>query len=130
MNTQTTTERLSPRQWWWARITEFNKGLTMSGFVALIIYCAIGAMVVNPVKEYMFVIAAVAIFIAVYIIYTTIAFALYALGWLIDSALNDNSHESFRIMLFTCIYWIAVAVPILVMLYLVYLFTAPHNSLL
>jgi len=129
MNTQTT-EKLSPRQWWWARITEFNKGLTLSGLVALIIYCAIGAMVVNLIEDYMFVIAAVAVFFAAYILYTTIAFALYALGWLIDSALNDHSHESFSIMLFTCIYWIAVPFPILVMFYLMYLISAPHNSLL
>jgi hypothetical protein len=123
MDNQLSSEKLSPKQWWWSKIREFNKGVLVSGLIAFIIYCALGASVVNLIKQYELVLWAVTTFVVLYFIYIILANTLYAFGWLIDSALNDDNSESFRLQLFTGIYWFAVTVPVLVMCGLVYLLT-------
>jgi hypothetical protein len=129
MDNQLFLEKLSPRQWWWLKIKEFFQGLLVSGLITFFIYCALGASVVNVVRDYQLVLWAVITFVILYFIYMILASVLYAFGCLIDAALNDKESESFRLQLFNSIYWLAVAVPVLAIGFLVYIVTKTPNSL-
>jgi len=130
MENQLPIEKPSSRQWWWAKIKEFYQGLLISGLVTLIIYCALGASAVNVSRDYQLVLWAVLIFVILFLIYTILASILYAFGWLVDAALNDNESERLRLKLFYSIYWLAAAVPVLAMCLLVYLVTKAPNALI
>jgi len=128
MDNQVLLEKPSSRQWWWAKIKDFYQGLLISGLITFIIYCALGASIVNVLRDFELVLWAVLIFFVLFLIYTILASILYAFGWLMDASLNDNKSERLRLQLFATIYWLAVTIPVLAIGFLVYLVTKTPNS--
>jgi hypothetical protein len=118
MDNQITTEKLSPRKWWWLKLTDFNKGLFISGFISVIIYCAI---VLSLVGWQNIAVIAIYVYSISYCAYMVLANLLFAFGWLVDIALNNYYDEKLSGQIFIIVYWVAVTMPLLLMSYLIYL---------
>jgi hypothetical protein len=104
------------RGWWWSKRCEYNKGLVISGFIAFVLYCILGPIIIAPHEEFEETIFEMAFQGVGYLIMMAIANAFYTLGWLTDILFNKSNSPRFRERLFALGYWFSFALPILVIL--------------
>lgn len=107
---------LTSKQWWWSNRLKYNKGLIITGFIAFMLYCILGEIVIAPREEFEETIFEMAFQCTGYLIMMIIANAFYTLGWLIDILLNKSNSQLFRERLFSIGYWFSFALPILIIL--------------
>jgi hypothetical protein len=113
MNTDDLT---NSKDWWlWHRI-KYNKGLLIAGFVAFMLYCILGPIIIAPHEEFEETIFEMAFQGFFYFIMICIANLFYTLGWVIDLWFNKNNSLLFRQRLFNLGFWFSVALPNLLIL--------------
>ena len=111
------TEILSAaKQWWWRNRLKYNIGLIIAGFIAFMLYCILGPIIIEPHEEFEETIFQIAFQGFAYLIMMGIANIFYTLGWAIDSSFNKNNSQIFRERLFAVGYWFSFALPILFIL--------------
>lgn len=102
---------LTAKQWWWFKRSRYNKGLLVAGFVAFLIYCILGPIIIQPHEEFEETIFAVAFQGVFYLIMMGVANMFYSLGWLIDVSFNKTNSQLFRERLFNLGFWFSVCLP-------------------
>ncbi|SDP99283.1 hypothetical protein SAMN05428975_4973 [Mucilaginibacter sp. OK268] len=107
---------VTARQWWWRNRPKYNMGLMIVGFIAFLIYCILGPIIIEPHEEFEETIFEMAFQGFAYLIMMGIANIFYTLGWIIDSIFNENNSQLFRERLFGLGYWFSFALPILLIL--------------
>lgn len=40
------------KEWWFKKRSEYNKGLIIGGFIAFVLYCLLGAIIIEPREEF------------------------------------------------------------------------------
>ena len=109
-------EQLDSRKWWLSNRYKYNRGLIIAGFVAFILYCVLGPIIIAPHEEFEETIFEMAFQGVAYLIMMGIANLIYSLGWLIDVSFNKNDNQLFRVRLFALGYWFSMVLPILLIL--------------
>jgi MFS family permease len=104
------------KQWWWHNRLRYNKGLIIAGFIAFMLYCILGPIIIAPHEEFEETIFEMAFQGTAYFIMMLIANAFYTLGWLIDILANKSNSQLLRQRLFALGYWFSFALPILIIL--------------
>ena len=111
------TEILSAaKQWWWRMRLKYNIGLMIAGFIAFLLYCILGPIIIAPHEEFEETLFAMAFQGIAYLIMMGLANIFYTLGWMIDSSYNTSNSQLFRKRLFWLGYWFSFALPILFIL--------------
>lgn len=104
------------RQWWQSNRLKYNRGLIIAGFIAFLLYCTLGPIIIEPHEEFEETIFEIAFQGFAYLIMMGLANIFYTLGWVIDSSFNKNNSQIFRKRLFALGYWFSFALPILLIL--------------
>jgi hypothetical protein len=104
------------KQWWRSKRLSYNKGLLIAGFIAFILYCVLGEIIIAPHEEFEETIFAMAFQGFAYFIMICIANLFYTWGWVIDRSFNNDNSQRFREKLFALGYWFSFALPILIIL--------------
>jgi high-affinity Fe2+/Pb2+ permease len=107
---------IAVRQWWWGNRLKYNIGLIIAGFIAFLLYCILGPIIIGPHEEFEETIFAMAFQGFAYLIMMCLANVFYTLGWIIDSSFNKSNSQLFRKRLFALGYWFSFALPILFIL--------------
>lgn len=107
---------LSPQQWWWRKRIKYNNGLIVAGFIALLLYCALGPIIIAPHEEFEETIFEMAFQGTLYLEMMIVANILYTSGSLIDILFNKSNSQLFRERLFKLGYWFSFSLPILLIL--------------
>jgi predicted histidine transporter YuiF (NhaC family) len=107
---------LIAKQWWWRMRLKYNMGLVIAGFIAFLLYCILGPIIIAPHEEFEETIFEMAFQGFAYLIMMGIANIFYTLGWMIDSSYNTSNSQLFRKRLFWLGYWFSFALPILLIL--------------
>lgn len=94
-------DRLVFKKWWWSKRLRYNKGLIVAGFIAFLLYCILGEIVIAPHEEFEETIFGMFFQGVCYLIMIGIANAFYTLGYLTDILFNKNNSQIFRERLFT-----------------------------
>ena len=111
------TEILSAaKQWWWRNRLKYNIGLIIAGFIAFMLYCILGPIIIAPHEEFEETLFEMAFQGVAYLIMMGIANVFYTLGLIIDCSFNENNSQLFRERLFRLGYWFSFALPILLIL--------------
>jgi hypothetical protein len=106
----------NPKQWWWSKRRKYNKGLLISGFIAFMLYCILGELVIAPHEEFEETIFEMAFQGFFYLLMIGVANLFYSLGWLIDISFNKSNSQLFRNRLFGIGYWFSFFLPIILIL--------------
>ena len=77
---------VTARQWWQANRLKYNIGLVIAGFIAFLLYCILGPIIIGPHEEFEETIFEMAFQGFAYLIMMGIANIFYTLGWMIDSS--------------------------------------------
>jgi len=110
-------ERISiSRKWWWSKRLKFNKGLVIAGFIAFLLYCILGPIIIAPHEEFEETIFEMAFQGAGYLFMIGIANIFYFFGSATDLLFNRNNNQLFRERLFGLGYWFSFSLPILLIL--------------
>jgi hypothetical protein len=104
------------KKWWWSNRCKYNKGLILAGFIAFLLYCILGEIIIAPHEEFEETIFAMAFQGGAYLFMMVAANAIYSLGWIIDIVFNKSNSQRFRERLFALGYWLSFALPILFIL--------------
>lgn len=104
------------KQWWRSKRYKYNKGLIIAGFIAFLLYCILGEIVIAPHEEFEETIFEITFQGGAYFFMMILANALYSLGWVIDMLFNKNDNQQFRERLFAFGYWVSFLLPILFIL--------------
>ena len=104
------------KQWWRSKRISYNNGLIITGFIAFMLYCILGPIIIAPHEEFEETIFEMAFQGCAYFIMMCIANGFYTLGWIIDSSFNKNNSQVFRERLFALGYWFSFSLPILLIL--------------
>jgi hypothetical protein len=104
------------KQWWWSKRCQYNKGLIIAGFVAFLLYCFLGPIIIAPHEEFEETIFEMVFQGGLFFIMMCIANVFYTLGWIVDISFNKNNALRFRERLFAFGYWFSFALPILLIL--------------
>jgi uncharacterized membrane protein len=105
------------KKWWWSKRCKYNKGLIIAGFIAFMLYCILGEIIIAPHEEFEETIFEMAFQGVAYFIMICIANAFYTLGWIIDISFNSKNSQCFREQLFSIGYWFSFALPISLILW-------------
>ncbi|MBS1501663.1 MAG: hypothetical protein JST32_06355 [Bacteroidetes bacterium] len=108
--------KYTPKEWWWSKRYSYNKGLIISGFIAFLLYCILGPIIIGPHEEFEETIFDMGFQGSAYFVAIIIANVFYTLGWLIDISFNKNNSTRFRERLFALGYWFSFSLPILLTL--------------
>ncbi|MFI5162508.1 MAG: hypothetical protein ACHQHN_14605 [Sphingobacteriales bacterium] len=108
--------KISAREWWWRKRFTYNKGLVISGFIAFMLYCILGPIIIAPHEEFEETIFEMAFQGFGYLIMMAVANAFYTLGWITDILFNKSNSFLFRKGLFAVGYWFSFSLPILLIL--------------
>jgi hypothetical protein len=103
-------------KWWWAKRLKFNIGLVIAGFVAFMLYCILGRIIIAPHEEFEETIFEIAYQGAGYLLMIGIANIFYCLGSITDLLFNKNNSQRFRERLFGLGSWFSFSLPILLIL--------------
>jgi hypothetical protein len=104
------------KKWWWSNRCKYNKGLILAGFIAFLLYCILGEIIIAPHEEFEETIFEMAFQGGAYLFMMVAANAIYSLGWMIDIVFNKNNSQRFRERLFALGYWFSFSLPILLIL--------------
>jgi len=104
------------KKWWWANRCKYNKGLIIAGFIAFLLYCILGPIIIAPHEEFEETIFEMAFQGGAYLFMMVAANAIYSLGWMIDIVFNKSNSQRFRERLFALGYWFSFSLPILLIL--------------
>jgi hypothetical protein len=107
---------LNARLWWFSKRLKYNKGLIIAGFIAFMLYCILGPIIIAPHEEFEETIFEMAFQGTAYLMMMGIANIIYTSGWLIDISFNKNNSNLFRERLFALGYWFSFSLPILLIL--------------
>jgi hypothetical protein len=107
---------MQSKQWWWSKRCKYNKGLFISGFIAFLLYCILGPLIIAPHEEFEETIFEMAFQGGIYLFMVGVANISYALGWIIDISFNKSDNQVFRERLFMLGYWFSFSLPILIIL--------------
>jgi hypothetical protein len=88
----------------------------MSGFIAFLLYCILGEIVIAPHEEFEETIFEMAFQGGAYLMMMCVANLFYTLGWGIDVCFNKSNSRIFRERLFALGYWFSFSLPILLIL--------------
>lgn len=95
---------------------KYNIGLMIAGFIAFLLYCILGPIIIAPHEEFEETLFEMAFQGIAYLIMMGLANIFYTLGWMIDSSYNTSNSQLFRKRLFWLGYWFSFALPILFIL--------------
>jgi hypothetical protein len=109
-------ESISVSKKWWSKRYKYNKGLIIAGFIAFLLYCILGPIIIAPHEEFEETIFEMAFQGGIYMYMMIAANAIYSLGWVIDIIFNKSNSQGFRERLFALGYWFSLALPILFIL--------------
>jgi len=104
------------KRWWFNKRGEYNKGLIIAGFIAFVLYCVLGPIVIAPHEEFEETLFEMAFQGVGYIVMMCIANLFYTLGWIVDISFNKSNSQVFRERLFSLGYWFSFSLPILLIL--------------
>ncbi len=104
------------KKWWWSKRCKYNKGLIIAGFIAFLLYCILGPIIIAPHEEFEETIFEMAFQGGAYLYMMVAANAIYSLGWVIDIVFNKSHSQRFRERLFALGYWFSFSLPILLIL--------------
>jgi len=104
------------KEWWWSKRLKYNKGLLIAGFIAFMLYCFLGPIIIAPHEEFEETLFTIAFQGFGYIVMMGIANLFYTLGWIADISFNKSKSLQFRERLFALGYWFSFALPILLIL--------------
>ena len=104
------------QQWWGSHRLKYNGGLLIAGFIAFILYCILGPMIIAPHEEFEETIFEMAFQGGIYFLMMLLANVFYTLGPVVDQFFNRNNSILFRKRLFALGYWFSFALPILLIL--------------
>jgi hypothetical protein len=107
---------MQSKQWWWSKRCKYNKGLIIAGFIAFLLYCILGPIIIAPHEEFEETIFEMAFQGVAYLLMMGIANVFYTLGWIIDISFNKSNSQNFRERLFALGYWFSFSIPILIIL--------------
>jgi hypothetical protein len=116
MNIDSRSPNSTSKYWWRSRRCKYNIGLLIAGFVAFLLYCILGEIIIAPHEEFEETIFEMAFQGVGYLMMICIANVFYTLGWVIDASFNTNNSQCFRERLFAFGYWFSFALPILLIL--------------
>lgn len=116
------------RQWWWAKRLKYNIGLIVAGFIAFLLYCILGEIIIAPHEEFEETIFGIAFQGVAYLFMMGLANIFYTLGWVIDSTFNTGNNQLFRERLFALGYWFSCALPVLFILIVMIIFLSGVNG--
>ncbi len=85
-------------------------------FVAFILYCFLGPIIIAPHEEFEETIFEMAFQGIAYLFMIAIANLIYTSGWIIDLLFNQSNSQLFRERLFVSGYWLSFSLPILLIL--------------
>jgi hypothetical protein len=97
--------------WWFKKRTEYNKGLVISGFIAFVLYCIIGPIILEPRVEFEVTLFTTLFQGIAYLMAMALANVFYTLGSVTDLLLNKANSNTFRETLFSLGYWLSVSLP-------------------
>ncbi|HVW97663.1 MAG TPA: hypothetical protein VHA56_16940 [Mucilaginibacter sp.] len=112
------TEDVSAEEWWRFNRLKYNKGLIIAGFIAFLLYCALGEIIIARHEEFEETIFEMIFQGGLYFIMILIANIFYSLGCVIDKLFNTKNSHPFRERLFALGYWFSVSLPIIFILYI------------
>jgi hypothetical protein len=116
MNDKILSAKSISKKWWWSKRCQYNKGLILAGFIAFLLYCILGPIIIAPHEEFEETLFEMIFQGGAYLFMMFIANVLYTLGWIVDISVNINNSQSFREWLFTLGYWFSFSLPILLIL--------------
>jgi hypothetical protein len=116
MNNEILSSKSISKRWWWAKRCKYNRGLLIAGFIAFMLYCILGPIIIAPHEEFEETIFEMAFQGFGYCIMIVLANAFYTLGGIIDISFNENDNQLFRDRLFALGYWFSFSLPILIIL--------------
>jgi len=108
--------QLTAKQWWFNNRGKYNKGLIIAGFIAFVLYCVLGPIVIAPHEEFEETLFEMAFQGVGYIVMMCIANLVYTLGLIVDISFNKSNSQVFRERLFSLGYWFSFSLPILLIL--------------
>lgn len=104
------------KKWWSSQRLRYNKGLLIAGFIAFLLYCILGEIIIAPHEEFEETIFEATFKGGLYLWMIIIANIFYNIGGTIDEYFNKNNSQSFREKLFAIGYWFSFSLPILLIL--------------
>lgn len=104
------------KNWWRSNRYNYNKGLLISGFIAFMLYCVLGPIIIAPHEEFEETIFEMTFQGGAYFFMMVLANIFYSLGWVIDLLFNNSNSQLFRERLFVFGYWFSFALPVLLIL--------------
>jgi hypothetical protein len=116
MNDDTLNTKTISKNWWLQKRLTYNKGLLIAGFIAFVLYCTLGPIIIAPHEEFEETIFEMAFQGIGYITMMCVANVFYTLGWIVDISFNKNNSQLFRERLFALGYWFSFSLPILLIL--------------
>jgi hypothetical protein len=99
------------KEWWFKKRSEYNKGLIIGGFIAFVLYCLLGAIIIEPREEFEVTLFTTLFQGIAYLIAMGLANIFYTLGSITDLLFNITNSNSFRERLFASGYWFSVLLP-------------------
>jgi len=108
--------RLISKKWWCYNRLRYNKGLLIAGFIAFLLYCILGPIIIAPHEEFEETIFEMTFQGGLYLWMIIVANIFYNIGATIDEYFNKNNTQSFRERLFAIGYWFSFSLPILLIL--------------
>ncbi len=102
--------------WWESKRCNYNKGLIIAGFIAFLLYCILGEIIIARYEEFEETVFEIAFQGGAYFMMMILANVVYTLGWMLDLLFNSNNSQHFRERLFALGYWFSFALPILLIL--------------
>jgi len=84
------------KHWWWSKRCKYNNGLFIAGFIAFLLYCILGPIIIAPHEEFEETVFEMVFQGGAYFFAMLIANAFYTLGWAIDILFNKENSQRFR----------------------------------
>jgi hypothetical protein len=72
------------KEWWFKKRSEYNKGLIIGGFIAFVLYCLLGVLIIEPREEFEVTLFTTLFQTIAYLLVMGLANAIYTLGSIID----------------------------------------------
>jgi hypothetical protein len=99
------------KEWWFKKRSEYNKRLIIGGFIAFVLYCLLGTIIIEPREEFEVTLFTTLFQGIAYLIAMGLANIFYTLGSITDLLFNITNSNSFRERLFALGYWFSVLIP-------------------